>query len=78
MTNIKLTEHQSEALKRFPDEGWHRIDMGHYPDSWRYPYVTHPEATARHLEDKGYLESKLVGYTPGNIWSGHMEYRKIQ
>ena len=73
----KLTEHQSDALERFPDGGWHRVDMSHYPASWAHPKVWHPEATAHKLAEKGYFEERLTGHIPGYIWSGYFEFRKI-
>lgn len=69
----KLTKHQERALKLFPDEGWHRVD--NVPSFWLW--IIHREATARKLEEKGYLEGKLFGYVLGNIWSGDIKYSKV-
>ena len=71
----KLTKHQSEALKLFPDTGWYAVrDV---PD-FKWLYVLHPEATAQKLFDKGFLERRLTGYIPGVMFSGDFEFRKVK
>lgn len=71
----KLSRHQQEALKRFPSEGWHRVDR--IPEWWLI-YVRHNDHTAEILERKGYLESRVL-QTPGttSAWGLYREYRKI-